>query len=423
MKNFKKMKFLWAFFVFPIVGLAQDKGIQFEHGLNWDEVQAKAKAENKYIFVDCFATWCGPCKAMDKEVYPLDTVGNYFNKKFICIKLQLDSTKADNEETKSWYADARRMVQQYKISAFPSFLFFSPDGKMVHKGIGYKGTLEFMELGTDAINPVKQYYTLLEKYNKGEKDPKAMVFLANMAGSLNEQQDEKRISQDYIQHYLFKLKEEALYTRDNLNFIRAFTQTSNDPGFKILYNNAGKIDKLMDDPAFVEGYVNWIIAKEEIDPIIFPAGKTPPISVDWNKIRATIVKKYNTSYADYSTTGAKIRWYGWKKDWPEFARNTAIFLEKYNSNMSPFDMNTKLWDIFQHSTKKEELIVAIKLEKEYLQKNPEDANAMDTYANLLYKMGNKQDALTWEEKSTKLAQDSKEIQANYAKMKMDRPTW
>jgi thiol:disulfide interchange protein len=44
------------------------KGIRFEHGLSWAQVKEKAKAENKYIFMDCYATWCGPCKAMDKNV-------------------------------------------------------------------------------------------------------------------------------------------------------------------------------------------------------------------------------------------------------------------------------------------------------------------------------------------------------------------
>ena len=46
----------------------QYKGIHFEQGLSWKDILAKAKAEHKYIFVDCYATWCGPCKYMDKNV-------------------------------------------------------------------------------------------------------------------------------------------------------------------------------------------------------------------------------------------------------------------------------------------------------------------------------------------------------------------
>src|SRR5260221_8961830 len=109
---------------------SEDRRILFEPGLSWEQVKTKAKAENKYIFVDCYATWCGPCKLMDKEVYPNDTVATYINEKFIAVKLQLDSSKQDNENVKSWYATARKIGEEYEITGYPTFLFFTPDGKL-----------------------------------------------------------------------------------------------------------------------------------------------------------------------------------------------------------------------------------------------------------------------------------------------------
>ncbi|MBO9572315.1 MAG: hypothetical protein J7497_08925, partial [Chitinophagaceae bacterium] len=37
---------------------AADSGINFEVRLTWQQIKDKAKAENKFIFVDCYATWC-----------------------------------------------------------------------------------------------------------------------------------------------------------------------------------------------------------------------------------------------------------------------------------------------------------------------------------------------------------------------------
>src|SRR5580692_944424 len=72
--------------------ITQGQGVAFEHGLSWQEVLQKAKKENKYVFVDCYATWCGPCKWMDKNVYPIDSVGTFMNDRFISVRMQMDTT-------------------------------------------------------------------------------------------------------------------------------------------------------------------------------------------------------------------------------------------------------------------------------------------------------------------------------------------
>src|SRR5688500_7757549 len=82
------------------IGKAQ--GIKWTTGLTWEQINQKAKTENKYIFLDLYATWCGPCKEMDKSVYPNDTVGLFFNNKFVSVKVQMDRTKKDNAFIQSW---------------------------------------------------------------------------------------------------------------------------------------------------------------------------------------------------------------------------------------------------------------------------------------------------------------------------------
>ncbi|NSL87385.1 DUF255 domain-containing protein [Chitinophaga sp. Mgbs1] len=57
--------------------------------MSWQEVLNKAYTEGKYIFVDCYTTWCGPCKAMERNVYPSKEVGDYMNKRFISVKFRL----------------------------------------------------------------------------------------------------------------------------------------------------------------------------------------------------------------------------------------------------------------------------------------------------------------------------------------------
>ncbi len=63
-------------------------GINFQN-IALDAAIAKAKSENKLIFIDTYASWCAPCKVMDK-VFAEQHIGEYFNDDFINVKINMD---------------------------------------------------------------------------------------------------------------------------------------------------------------------------------------------------------------------------------------------------------------------------------------------------------------------------------------------
>src|SRR4249920_624876 len=79
----------------------QETGIRFDHEHNWSQILAQAKKENKLIFVDAFTTWCGPCRFMSKNIFPLKEVGDFYNEHFIMLKAQLDTSTSDNDYVKA----------------------------------------------------------------------------------------------------------------------------------------------------------------------------------------------------------------------------------------------------------------------------------------------------------------------------------
>lgn len=160
----KKICVLMILF-YPLLDFAQ--GITWAEGLSWAQIKEKAKFQNKYIFVDVYATWCGPCKLMDREIYPLAKVGKVYNEKFIAVRVQADQTEKDSSFVKSWYNDAAKIIENYKVVAYPTFLFITPDGQLIHRASGRFNEEKFIGLAQDALG-VNGYTAQIESFMSGQ---------------------------------------------------------------------------------------------------------------------------------------------------------------------------------------------------------------------------------------------------------------
>ncbi|THU34738.1 DUF255 domain-containing protein [Niastella caeni] len=425
-KQMKKLLFL----VMPIylIGNAQNKGIQFEQGLNWQQIKEKAKTENKCIFVDCYATWCGPCKYMDKYVYEDESVGSFINRRFISVKLQTDTSRQDNEEVKKWYSDAHTFQKEYVITAIPAYLFFSADGNIIHRDIGVKEVSDFLITINHALNPEKQYYTQLKAYKLGKKDYLLMPYLALMAKSFNDNELANTIARDYFTNYLFTLKESELCSKKNIEFIYSFNQilTSEDKGFDIFFRYGSQIDDTMNFKGLSQMITDYIITKEEIDPVMENINKSKTYP-SWSRVTKRIKRKYGVIYAERNVLNAKVSFYEKIKSWKEYLKYAIKKQEKSGidtANVSNvINTNYTAWMIFLHSSHKKQINIAIKWMESLNMSTTNQAGWLDTYANLLYKAGRVEEALKWEEKALRMAPTDKDIEEAFAKMKKGKKTW
>lgn len=399
--------------IFPVAMMAQDKGIHFEHELSWTEVQAKAKAENKYIFVDCFTTWCGPCKMMSANVFPQEEVGTFFNKNFISVKVQMDKTAGDKEEIKKWYGDAKMIADQYEITAFPTFLYFSPEGKLIHRVIGGGDAQSFIAKSAAALDPAKQYFTMLESYmHKSDKTP---ADIRNMAIVAKDNGDAKNAGL-FKNQYLATQKD--LYTKENLEFIIAFTEGSKDKEFEMFLKNGDQIDQVMGARTATQK-INSIILKEEVFPNI--SADESAAATDWAAIRAAATKKY-PAHADEPISSLEVRYYRYQQDWKNFLPKIGPYMKKYGNTVAKEELNNFASLIFEHSSDPKYLSEALEWSKSSFN-DKENPKFMDTYANLLYKLGKKRDAIAWQEKAVALAEGDQVLKETLDKMKKGEKTW
>ncbi|MCB4790284.1 MAG: thioredoxin family protein [Elusimicrobia bacterium] len=82
-----------------------------------------AKKTKKPIMADFYADWCGWCRKLDETTYQDNNVIE-LSKRFICVKVNTDADIGTSSK--------------YNVSGLPTIVFFSYDGKVTKKVVGYR---------------------------------------------------------------------------------------------------------------------------------------------------------------------------------------------------------------------------------------------------------------------------------------------
>lgn len=98
--------------------------------LTFGRALEQAKTEKKLVFVDCYTSWCGPCKIMANTILNQPGLGKFMNEHFVCVKYDLEK------------GEGPALAKKYEVSVFPTFLLLCPDGRVQHKIIGGSETAE-----------------------------------------------------------------------------------------------------------------------------------------------------------------------------------------------------------------------------------------------------------------------------------------
>ncbi len=372
------MKKLSIFSALFIGALAFAQGITFED-TNFSAILAKAKKENKLVFIDAYASWCGPCKLMVKNVFPQKAVGDYYNSHFVNAKIDMEK------------GEGIELAKKYNVKAFPTYLFVDGNGEVVHRTLGYVEENDFIQFAKDAGDPNKRLGALKQKFENGEKDPE---FLKNLAGltMYNDAEFAARVMDRY-----FSGKTEL--DRDDIQMMLSATQSTDSPLYKTFVAKKAEITKIL--PA--ERYDSF--------------DKNIKVNTAIRKAYNADTKKWNDSYfmteaqkfltkeeAEKILKRAKASRALKDKDIPTYEK-TIIELYKDPSASTSEELNSIAWNFFENVTGKASLEKAVTWAQESVKKSENYANT-DTLANLYNKTGDKKNAKLWAEKSIELAKKS-----------------
>ncbi|MDR3023409.1 thioredoxin fold domain-containing protein [Chryseobacterium sp.] len=358
--------------------LAWAQGIKFEDG-NFASILAKAKKEKKLVFIDAYASWCGPCKLMVKNIFPLQSVGDYYNSHFINAKIDMEK------------GEGIELAKKYNVKAFPTYLFIDGNGEAVHRTLGYVEEKDFIQFAKDAEDPNKRLTSLKEQFEKGEKDPE---FLKNLAGltMYNDAEFAGKVLNRYFQ-------QKPTLDQEDVQMLLSGVQTIDSPLYKIFQDKKADIVKFFPEDKYEKFDKNI-----KLNTVSKKAYNAETKKWDDNYFMSETQKFLSKEEADKVLKRMKANRALKNKDIPEYEKLILDLYKDYSAAGSE-ELNSLAWNFFENVSSKTSLEKAIVWAQESVKKDQNFANT-DTLANLYNKIGDKKNAKTWAEKSIELAKST-----------------
>ena len=228
----------------PLLAFAQNasEGVQFIENQSFDQVLAKAKAEGKQVFIDCYTSWCGPCKMMATKEFPKKVMGDYFNPKYVSAKFDMEK------------GEGVQLAKKFDVNAYPTFLILDADGTLIDRIVGGTPAEEFIEKmkNTGGEN---SFSAFKKKYDAGDRTlPFLKRYLAKL-GDLNMNGEAANIMTS-----LLKGKEETIMTDTTMcDYFKSFLMDPENEIFQTVYKNKAQYEaKLGKD--FVDGLTSTCLS-------------------------------------------------------------------------------------------------------------------------------------------------------------------
>jgi len=374
-------KIISGLFLFTsIIAFAQE-AIQFQD-VPFKDLIAKAKKENKIVFIDAYASWCGPCKMMEKNIFTKKSVGDYYNSNFVNARFDMEK------------GEGREIAAKYGVRSYPTYLFLNGDGELVSQNFGYMEESPFLAMAQDINSPNNKKGSLKERFAKGEKDPE---FLINIM-KLNASADfdfAKKASERYFEN---KKSTEEL-SKDDVGLLLYFVKSSEDPNYKVFTARKTEIIKFLPEETYKEFNNQMLLGKiveQSID------DKNKKINDEYfMKMAEPLVGKHD---AQVKLNQTKLGYYEQNANFPEYEK-AALEYYKNPDSFEPNELLKAAWIFSDHVKTQSSLKKAVEWAEKSVMRGDTSEN---TYilAKLYSLTGNKDQAKSYAEMSKNLAKQA-----------------
>ncbi len=357
--------------------------------LSFKEGLAVAAEEGKPVFIDCFTTWCGPCKWMSANIFTNDEVAEYYNENYVCLKIDMEKGEGID------------IAENYGIRAYPTLLYLNSEGERLLVTVGAsRDPQSYIAAGDQAKDPKRNLPYLIANKEANFDNSSFMrdFFLTASSANMLENED--------IDRYFGKMDVMEWANDDNWEII---TSAVSDPGSEVFKKALAQTELFIKEQGedaimYFESTVYYALAnglyrarsgeqyeaykklRKELLSIDFPGNQKIALQLDLMENEM-------------------------KENWENYMAVAADGIEKHYWNDARA-LNSVSWTIYENVDNPEAIAQAEKWAARAVELDP-DHTIIDTQAHLLYKMGKKEEALKLEKWALEKAQEAGDDTEDY----------
>lgn len=406
--------------------------INFERLTTWEEASKRARLEKKLVFLHLEDEKCTRCNEVAAAAFASDAVKEKFALNFVSIRVNIESEQG------------KKLAEKFDVQKAPVSLFIDASGNVLNRYPGSSSAgFVYVEQADIALSRKdgKQLSDYKKQYDAGERS------LQLLEGYIKKRKEASLPVEDLLDQYVGKLTVDSLSSYRVVKFIYGSGPTLDSRAYLMLQmaSNRKLIDSLYKTITKAEaGAVNNAIITASFQKAVRKKDRELIYQVA-NFTRMSHGPQYENGSLGYFRN--MVRFYHEIKDTALYIREASGFLDRTHMNLTAdslrrmderemkarmaqfsgkgsnaqqmpgfappsqfyhMDLNEHAWHVYEMSNKVADLERALK----WSYQSQEFFNSLyrntahpmrlgnpayiDTYAQILYKLGRKEEAIEWQ---------------------------
>lgn len=370
-----KLVFTLATLFWVAVVPAQE--IQFRD-VSFAKAKEMAAEEEKPIFMDCYTTWCGPCKWMAANMFTLPDVAEFYNENFVCVSFDMEK------------GEGKDIAENYSIKAYPTLLYLDAEGNLlqIQRGAPQEGQA-YIDKGKKALNEEQTIPYMTAHMEEHFDEP---AFMENYFVTLK---DAGKLEEGLFARYMEQFSVEEWNEEANTNIILNLLREHEHPVYKQMAVNyeglTSRLQKHLEDVAYYE-----LLRK------LYQVRKDSSALPAYQEEKERMFSEVVPGPTERLRFRLEVREAKMAQDWEAYAKACIGPVKEYYWDDAR-QLNSYAWTFYEEVNDPQQLEKALSWAQRAVELEADHAY-LDTYARLLHETGQPEEALQWERKALEKAQ-------------------